>query len=526
MLSYRSVGNMFFIKNITQNQKVIRFIRGVLLLSATAILMRSVSVYFNLYLREKLGTDGVGLFTLIGSVYGFAVTFATSSINLASTRLVSECLGVGSDKAVRESMKKCIIYSLSFGISASVILMLFSYPIGAGLLGDVRTVASLRLLALTLPCIALTSAMNGYFTAVRRVGKNAAVQICEQAVRIGSTVFLLSFFVPADLEKACLCVVAGGCVSDLLAFLYSLFMYLRDMKKHIGNDGKCEEDQGKKLISIAVPTALSSYLRSGLVTAEHLLIPWGLRKQGNSREQALKIYGIMQAMALPIVMFPYALLTPFCTLLVPEISGRRASGDTDGIERTTASAFGFVLIFGIGAAGIMSCFSYELGSVIYGDLEAAHYIKLIAPLIPVMYLDTVTDSILKGMDEQLYTMRINIADAFMSVLIVFLLVPRIGIYGYIFELFFCEIVNASFSVWKLVSIVRFRAEIVYRGLFPLISIILSTSLSKLIFGFFVIGRPGVLSLTVHIGFTAALYLAILMLLELIIKPKKEKSMIL
>lgn len=514
---------MFFIKSVIHNQKVMRFIRGVLLLSVTAILMRSVSVYFNLYLRGKLGTDGVGLFTLIGSVYGFAVTFATSSINLASTRLVSESLGVGSDKAVRESMKKCVIYSLSFGFAATVILLLFSYPIGVGLLGDVRTVASLRLLAVTLPCIALTSAMNGYFTAVRRVGKNAAVQICEQAVRIGSTVFLLSFFVPSDLEKACLCVVAGGCVSDLLAFSYSLFMYRRDMKRHIGKEGKCGEDQGKKLISIAIPTALSSYLRSGLVTVEHLLIPWGLRKLGNSREQSLKTYGIMQAMTLPIIMFPYALLTPFCALLVPEIAGRRAAGDSAGIERTAASAFSFVLIFGIGTAGIMSCFSYELGSVIYGDLEAAHYIKLLAPLVPVMYLDTVTDSILKGMDEQLYTMRINIADAFMSVLIVFLLVPRIGIYGYVFEIFFCEIVNASFSVWKMLSVVRMRAEVLRRGLLPLISIILSTTLSKLIFGFLVIGGPGALSLTLHIVFTAALYLMVLMLLELVSRPKKKKE---
>ena len=503
-------------RSFLTNKRLISFIKGVLLLSGTAILMRSVAVCFNLYLRRRLGTDGIGLFTLIMSVYGFAVTFATSSINLASTRMVSESLGQGSDLAVRRSMKKCVGYSLFFGFLACVLLFLLSYPIGAGLLGDVRTVSCLRLLALTLPCIALTSAFQGYFTAVRRISKNAAVQITEQAVRVGATMLLLSLTTPGDLESACLCVIAGGTLSDLLSFLYAFITYRIDMRRHITKSGKATGDFNKKLLSIALPVAFSSYLRSALVTVEHLLIPRGLRKLGNSREQALSTYGVMQAMALPIIMFPYALLSPFCTLLVPEIAGRRAAGDKRGINRVSSSAFGAVMIFGIGIAGIMICWSYELGGVIYHSAEAGRYIKLLAPLVPVMYLDTVTDSILKGMDEQLYTMRINIADAALSVMIVFLLVPRIGIYGYIIEIFFCELLNASFSVWKLISIVKVRTALIRRGLLPLVSVIAATSLTKLICGRFITaGAMSVPGLTVHICSTLLLYLFFLRILDLL-----------
>lgn len=498
---------MYSLKSIFKNKRMTGFIRGVLLMAVTAVVMRTAAVYFNSYLNEKLGADGMGLFTLITSVYGFAVTFATSAINLASTRLVSESLGIGSDRSVRDAMKKCIAYSMTFGFSAAFILFALSYPIGMYLLKDARTVSSLRLFALTLPCISLSSALNGYFTAVRRISKNAAVQIAEQAIRIGGTVLLISLFISGDLEKACLCVVGGGCLADLLSFLYSFIMYRIDLKRHIGNEGKLEGDQKKKLLSIALPVALSSYLRSGLVTIEHLLIPWGLGKLGRSRDSALATYGVMQAMALPIVLFPYALLSPFCAMIIPEIAGKRASGDKPGIERVSSAAFGFVMIFGIGAAGIMSCYSYELGQVIYKNLEAATYIRLLAPLVPVMYLDTVTDSILKGMDEQLYTMRINMLDAFASVIIVFVLVPRIGIYGYIIEIFFCEIVNASFSVGKLLSIVKIRIRLVRRLLVPLISVIASTALSKLIFSVVIVSeRSNALSLIVHIGTTAVLYL--------------------
>ncbi len=475
--------------------------------------MRAVSVYFNVYLTGRLGAEGIGLFTLVSSVYGFAITFATSAVNLASTRLVSEALGTNSHRAVRSYMKRCICYSLIFGFTASFLLFNLAAPIGIKLLGDKRTITSLRFFAITLPCIALSSCLNGYFTAVRRVSKNAAVQFCEQSVRIGVCVFLLTFFMPSDLELACVCVVCGGCCADLLSFLYSFIMYKADMKKYITKTGRDIEKGDTRLLSIALPMALSSYVRSGLVTIEHLLIPWGLKKRGGSNSEALRTYGIMQAMALPIIMFPYALLSPFSNLLIPEVAERNARGDRESIERVTASAFGFVLIFGIGISGIMSFYSYELGIAVCKSTQAAEYIRMLAPLVPVMYLDTVTDSILKGLDKQLYTMRVNIMDALLSVIIVFVLVPRIGIYGYIAEIFFCELINASFSVWKLLSVVRFKTKIALRALLPLISIVISTFVTRLIFFLFPFGLPlSALSLTAQIAFTALLYLFLLYLM--------------
>ena len=90
------------------------FLKNTLLLTFTSLIMRTVGVYYNLYLTDRLGADGMGLFTLTGSVYGLAVTLATSAVTLASTRLVSEAMGESVDGKERESgrilaaMKVCI----------------------------------------------------------------------------------------------------------------------------------------------------------------------------------------------------------------------------------------------------------------------------------------------------------------------------------------------------------------------------------------------------------------------------------
>lgn len=492
--------------------KLKRFLSGVLILSATSFLLRAIGVRFNLYLSDRLGAEGLGLFTLTMSVYSLAVTFATSAVGLAATRLISEAMGASRQKEIRPAMGRAILYSLGFGCAAGLILFACAAPIGRGLLGDSRTIRSLRLLALSLPFVALSSALSGYFTAVRRVGRSSAVQIISQLARIGITAALLEVILPDDLEIACLSVIAGSVISEGLSFVLSLLLYLRDRRRYPRGKDVDRRPITKSLVSIAIPVALSSYLRSALNTIEHLLIPWGLRKNGNSSDRALEVYGIMQGMALPVILFPYAFLNPFCSLIVPEVAERRASGSLSGVRNITEKVFRFACIFGLGTAGIVLCYSADLGTVVCHSAEAGHYIRLIAPLIPIMYLDTCVDSILKGMNEQLYSMQVNIVDSLLSVVIVFLLLPRIGIYGFIVELYVCEIINASLSIARMLKVVPIRIGALKEVFLPLICVIGATALSRLILG--LAGLSLVWNgpiLTLHILLSAAIYLLLLLL---------------
>ena len=61
-----------------------RFIINGTLMAVVAILIRSVAVAFNVYISNKIGAVAMGLFSLISTVYGFGITFATSGINLAN----------------------------------------------------------------------------------------------------------------------------------------------------------------------------------------------------------------------------------------------------------------------------------------------------------------------------------------------------------------------------------------------------------------------------------------------------------
>jgi O-antigen/teichoic acid export membrane protein len=96
-----------------------------------------------------------------------------------------------------------------------------------------------------------------------------------------------------------------------------------------------------------------------------------------------------------------------------------------------------------------------------------------APLIPVMYFDHVTDGMLKGLGEQLYTMRVNIADSIFSCVLVWLILPHSGIVGYVFIIFAAEILNTAFSVGRLASVAGIKVNLLKRLALPILCIAVS-----------------------------------------------------
>ena len=157
-----------------------RLIVNTALMTAASLLMRCIAMGFQGYLAGRIGAAGIGLYQLVMSVEMLATTFAVSGIRFAVTRLVSEELGFKRGRGVAGAMGRAGIYSLLFGSAAMFVLTRFAEPIGFLWIGDARTVRSLRILAMGLPCIALSSVLSGYFTACGRIWKPSLVHLIEQ----------------------------------------------------------------------------------------------------------------------------------------------------------------------------------------------------------------------------------------------------------------------------------------------------------------------------------------------------------
>lgn len=436
-----------------------RFFINAAALSATSVFMQAVGVSFNAYVSNKIGASATGLYSLIMSVYVFAVTLANSGITLAATRLISQELAAKNTQNSAKTAMLSLLHGFFFGTLAFLILFFGSSFFGKAVLSDERTIKALRLLSVSLPFVGMSSAVSGYFTAVRRVIKSAAAQIFEQIMRICAVVIFLNHLKSGNAASACTAIVFGGTLAEICSFLFIFTLYHFDRKKHMPDASRVKTPMAKKLLGISLPVAFSAYIRSALRTAEHILIPKGLKAYGQSPDTSLALYGVVHGMVMPVLLFPSSFLSAFSNLLIPEITECQKLGRNKQIKRIMQKVYSTTFIFSVGVCGIFMAFSRELGMAIYNNPDAAIYIRLIAPLTIAMYIDSVTDAILKGIGEQVYSMRVNIVDSALGVILTLVLIPRFGINGYIAVIFITELVNTFLSLMRLIYITDFKIEL-------------------------------------------------------------------
>ena len=432
-----------------------RLIMNTALLTGSSLAMSAISMAFQVWLAARIGSAGIGLYQLVLSVAFLCTTFAVSGIRFAATRLVSEELGHERSWSVAAAMRRCFAYSLFFGLSALTVLWSFAEPIGFLWIGDARTVRSLKLIAFSMPFMSLSSVMSGYFTACGRVWKPTVVHLGEQLITIGFVAFFLTHSPAGDIEKNCAAVMLGNVCGDAISFVCMLLFYLTD--RHSVRDYSAQKLKlTSRMLKVALPLAVSAYARSALSTLEHLLVPRGLKAAGFSADRALSGYGVIQGMVLPILSFPACILMALAELIIPELTEAQVRGNEGDISKTVSSLIKKGLGYSSAVALVLFIFADKLGVRIYSSPEAGDYLRLLAPLIPIMYTDMVADGCLKGLGQQLWCMWINLLDALLGVLLVWQVLPVFALKGYICIIYFNECLNFALSIKRLGKVTKIR----------------------------------------------------------------------
>ena len=139
--------------------------------------MRFVTLIFNIYISNKIGSEAVGIFSLVMAVYLFFITVATSGLNIAVTCIVSEKFALENKKTGIKAVRTCIFFSLLLGIVAGSLIIIFSNFITSACLHNRVSSKPLFYIAIGLPFIAMSACINAYFNSVRKAYKNAISQI-------------------------------------------------------------------------------------------------------------------------------------------------------------------------------------------------------------------------------------------------------------------------------------------------------------------------------------------------------------
>ena len=453
-----------------------------ILLTLTTLALKTAGVTFSSTLTSVAGAEAMGMSSQITAIYTFAVTAAAAGVHLGAMRLTAESRGAGRLSEIRVGVRCALRYCLRTGLGTAFLLFLLTPFLVERLIGNSDAVLPLRLLTAAIPCISFAGAFHGYFNGVGRVYKSATVNIIEQTVRItvtlaglyslmgsggvlpkwligcvGGTVSAIGSLCGGELDQtgnACLTVVFGSVVAELSSCFILAVLYLFDRRVYPSpgsGERKISGELFSKFKRITVPMAVSALLRAGLSSAEHLLLPIGLRAYGSST--ALAQYGTVSGMAIPVILYPMALMNSMAQLNTVDIASRVSSGEARSeLKKRIGSGLRFAVIYAVGCAAVLRTFAYRIGEGIFGGAGVGEYICALSGYVVLAYIDHIADSMLKGLDQQRFIMRVNIIDSAIGLICTAFFVPEMGISGYVLSLYLCEFINCAASLGRLIRL--------------------------------------------------------------------------
>ena len=433
--------------------KPMTIFRSAILLTLVNLLLRFAGTSFQVFLSGRIGAAGIGLLQLTMSVGSLAMVAGMGGIRTAAMYLTAGELGRNRPQNVIWVLSGCFVYSICFSGSVAAMLYHCAPFIAKCWIGDARTIPALRLFAAFLPCTCLCGVMSGYFTAAKRIGTLAAVEVAEQLVSMSLTLGALHFWAGDDTGQACVCVVLGSSLGACLTLICLVILRMRE-KVPTGPRIAVSRD----ICRTALPLAVADDLRTGISTVENLMVPRRL-KLNTAVENPLAAFGMVSGMVFPVLMFPACILFGLAELLIPELARCHAAGSGRRITYLVRRSLKASLLYGILFSGLMYLLADSLCVTFYGSTEAGRYLKLYALLIPLLYCDAIVDAMIKGLGQQTVSVRYNIFTNILDLVFLYLLLPEYGMMGYFFSFLVTHVINFGLSLRWLLKITKERLHL-------------------------------------------------------------------
>lgn len=446
---------------MTKNKS--NLIKGTVILTLAGLATRFIGFFYRIFLSNVMGPEILGIYQLIFPIYMICFTVFASGIQTAISTLVANELGKNHYKNITRVLKIGITMSLIASLVLAFLVYRYSEAIAVNIIKEASCASSLKLLSYAFPFCGVTACINGYYYGLKKAGVPAATQLLEQIIRVVFVYIIASYAgggnIKVTSELAVLGVVIGEIASNLynIGSLYcsrtprELFKLSRTAQNPLYQK---KENITSRLIKMCLPLTANRLLISILHSVEAILIPNMLKKYGLSSSEALSIYGILNGMTMPFIMFPSAITNSLSVLLMPAISEAQSSKNEDMIKKTTAISIKYSMLIGILSAGIFITFGQDLGNLIFHNELAGNLLMTLAWLCPFLYITTTLSSIMNGLGLAHLTFVNSIVGLSVRILLILYLVPNQGMNGYLICLLISQLVITFFDGFIVMSKIR------------------------------------------------------------------------
>jgi len=370
-------------------------------------------------MSHAFGAETVGLFQICLSVLFLLLALTAGGIPTVLSRKIAEC-------EVNRDFKKQNRYvaaSLILGSVLSAIVIAACY-LGKNLLykifSDDRCVP---LFLIMLPAI-FTSTFYGviraWFWGKKKFTAFSFTELLDEVFKIAFTACFAGGLI-AEIAGAKGIAIAFT-VADAACVLILIVLFFINKGKFAKPEGFLELTKASTpLAALRIITGLMASLTAIIVPAQLAL--------SMSQEEATAMYGRIAGMALPLLMAPSTIIGSLAVVLIPEMAGANAKGDSDTLRSKMDGSIIFAFFVSSLFMVLFVPLGKEIGKLFFGDETAGQYVSYCALLMYPIGLNQVTSPIVNSIGKEHKTLLHYLAGLVLLIPCILFLPRYIGAYA-------------------------------------------------------------------------------------------------
>jgi len=336
------------------------FVRGAAVLGSLGIVAKLFGAVYTIVTSNIIGVEAMAAYNAAFPVYTFLLAMSSAGLPVAISKMVSERIALGDYRAAHAVFRTAMRAMALIGTVTTAAMIVFSSPISSAL-GRPEAHITMMTLAPSLLFVSIISAYRGYFQGMQRMTPTAVSQIIEQVVKLGVGIYFSYAWRVYGPEYGAAGTIFGITVSEAVAFLYMLILYLKNKKeiRHNIKNGqrtRLRHGIGSRMFYLALPIIIGScampivqladagIINNSLLAMDKIIL---LGKEVAVSDKVVShLYGLVSLIN-SVINMPAVLSLALGMSLVPSISASKAREDLEGVANKSSVAFKLSMLIGL-----------------------------------------------------------------------------------------------------------------------------------------------------------------------------------
>ena len=414
------------------------FYKSTFILLVGGIFGKLIGFILKIIITRRLGTEGMGLYSLLTPTNALITTISVFSYSNAISKLVAE------QKYDNKSLFISIIpISIILNIFFILIIYLISKPLSISL-KNYSLYLPIICLSLTMPFISISAIIKGYFWGKQNMFPYILSNFIEQIIRL----LLIVFFITKinNIIYSICFIILIDIIGEISSWIV-MINYTPKIKLKI-HDLKINKQIIKDIMSFTIPTTLSKIIGSVSYFAEPIILTSTLLYVGYTNDYIVYEYGIINAYSLSTLLLPQFFTQNMSTSLIPELSKQYKLNNYSLCIKRIKQIVLLSSLIGTISTLIITIFPKPILFILYNTNEGIDYIRLLSPFTILFYIEYPLINALQALGKTKLIMNITIKTSFIRIisLIVFSLL-KIGMYSLVITIII-NLITSTYLYYK------------------------------------------------------------------------------